>query len=266
MSQVLRLAPKPENQDSTDGRRSVAVDEQVHHMWVSHSSFFTTDLLILPETQASAEKDGGAEEGSKLFTASLEFFDADGYKFNESGVACPSDRALTLSLKSFMESCKLESGWKHAHLQVRSKFPARFICKFSDKTRTTFYSPVVNPEFRAAHAFPVQISAIRKNVFCFVSGESDEAKVKLRLFIGKRKPECDIVIPPNGVTVVSLEDCFPEFCGASDAAEAGIEGGAQRMQAYLRLSTPSPSTLSVYTLKQNGGRGGQPSYSCEVLL
>lgn len=223
--------------------------EQEHvataHLWVGSVPFFESTLLVMPDEESQ-------------FVGQLAFYDADGQLFNECALTCPGKRGLELELKPFLESCKFQSGWKHAHVAISSSQKARYACRLSDGERASIYEPARVSTLHVAHVLPLTFLPHRKNILSLVSAENAEIKVRLRLFIDNRKPEHHVLLTPNASQLYCIEELFSEF---SDTEEEGVQ-----KQAYLRISAQGAPAVTITQLQLNERLGAKETFTIGGLL
>jgi hypothetical protein len=80
------------------------------------------------------------------------------------------------------------------------------------------------------------------HVVCLLNRSEGAGIVKVRLFLGKRSPECFVEVPARGARLVSL------------AAEFGVASGGESLPGYLRVSTKGDQVFGVQFLSRSGSR------------
>lgn len=213
---------------------NVALDGVVSHFWVATFPFFETTLFVAPPL---VETTGGATV--------LSLFDADGGLVNKVSLEVEPGRVGVLELEQFLGECKLESGFRHGHLEVSSPAGTRHLCRLHSRAGAVAYPEATLLTSHRSMFAPVSFGAGLDSVVCLVNRSDVAGVVKVRLILGKRTPECFVEVPPHGARLVSL------------TAEFGtVSGGAlgEAVPGYLRISTKGDPTFGVQILSRVGAR------------
>ncbi|MBN8549301.1 MAG: hypothetical protein J0M12_08310 [Deltaproteobacteria bacterium] len=205
------------------------------HFWVCAYPFVETTLFLVPALSPDA---------ALASATSIELYDADGALSNEVELDFPAGQVGILELDSIMGGCKLESGLKHGHMLVRSPAgTSPYLRMHTREGAALIGEPAAFGADRSTF-FPLTMDEGRSYYLTVVNHGKAQAALKCRLFCAKRSPETLISIPAFGSRVISLENEFAEY-----SAESG-----KQMQAYLRLSTKSETTLGVQLLERTEGK------------
>lgn len=206
-----------------------------NHFWVCAYPFVETTLFLVPPFPF---------EGAITQPSAIELYDADGALSNEVHVEFPRGQVGIVELDSIMGGCKLESGLKHAHMVVRSAAGSSpYLRMHTREGAALIGEPAVLGADRSSF-FPLTMDEGRSYYLTAVNHGKAQAALKCRLFCAKRSPETLISIPPLGARVLSLDNEFAEY-----SSEAG-----KQLQAYIRLSTKSDTTLGVQLVERTEGK------------
>lgn len=203
------------------------------HYWVCSYPVVDTSLFL-----TSCLNGSGEVESEQVV---LRLFDADGYLFNEVEYQFPSNRLGLLELESLMGGCKLESGFKHAHLELVSSTRVRSYLRIYNRAKAALLGTPLLLEADSSSFFPVVFAEDRAAFIAVVNVGKEESQLRCRLFCANRTPEMELTVPPYGVRLLSLEDEFVEFASLLEGKE---------VQAYVRLGAKAPGRLSVLLLEQ----------------
>lgn len=208
------------------------------HFWVASYPFFDTSLIITPPQLP-------ADEVKDKTWSVIDVYDCDGTKVNSVEVTFDPDAVATLQLDPFMGSCKLESGFKTAHIAARTELPGvKHRCRIVSHEHACLMGPSfsvlpVMPAF-----FPVSFAPGKQNFITAVNYGSAESSLRIRLFFGTRTPEALFSIPAMGARIISLE---AEFADCADRA------ADRSMQAYIRLTSKLDAGFGVQLLERSEG-------------
>ena len=148
-----------------------------------------------------------------------------------------------------MESCKIHSGLKHAHLYVMNDVGA----SFSVRAGTNGTASILNEPFPLsksdAACFPIVFAPNKRTFISVVNHSEIPGKFRCKLIAGKRSPETLITVPPLGASIINAEVEFPEFFSRERST-----------QAYVRLSSASEGSLGVTCFEETRGEAGINSY------
>ena len=205
------------------------------HFWVSSYPFFETTLFVCarPETPFGEVQ--------------LYFYDADGELFNEAALACAPGEVGVIELSPFLGACKVESGLKHAHLEIRCKEPIASFCRLHNNLGATVEG---EPYLVSAHStgfFPILIGEGRNSMLGLVNHARAEVRVRCRLYLGKRMPEIQVLVPALGSRVVCLAAEFEEYRAA--ATSRAVPG-------YVRISSSAELPCGVQLIEAINAENG----------
>jgi hypothetical protein len=172
-------------------------DQTVIHHWVSTYPFFQTTLHLVT-------CDGGGRGPSVV---RVRLFDPDGALLRDEEVVVTGD-GCEVPLGGMMEGCKIESGFKHAHLVLHLPSGVRSFCRLvSPWTGTTLGPPeFVAPE--SAAFYPVDLSMGRPTLFALLNCAPGPVNVRCRLLHPAGQQETVRSVPGFGVRLASLSDDF----------------------------------------------------------
>lgn len=208
------------------------------HFWVASYPFFDTALIITPPVLVSS--DVQSDRWSQV-----DVYDCDGAQVNSVAVTFDPDSVATLQLDPLMGSCKLESGFKVAHIAAKSQLPGvKHRCRVVSHEHAClmgagFSVLPIMPAF-----FPISFAPGKQNFITAVNYGPNEAAVRVRLFFGTRTPEILCTVPGMGARIISLETEF------QDCAERATE---RSLQAYIRVTTKSDVGFGVQLLERTEG-------------
>ena len=208
---------------------SAASQEIVSHFWACSYPSIKTSLFVVRQPGCLAA------EPVKIF-----LYDPDGAPINEAGFDFPADRAGVLELEGLLESCKLEGGFKHAHLEAR--FPQGVKCYLRMYTREGAFiqgePSLVNS--RKGAFVPVLFSQNHSGLLVFVNHGRSDMTVRCRLFCGRRNPEMTQLVPALGARVMSIPANFSEF---------SMREGAAPIQGYFRITAVGDGDCGVQLIE-----------------
>lgn len=206
------------------------------HFWVCSYPFFETSLLV------------SSRPGTHFEQAQIYLYDSDGELFNEAALECDTGEVGVVEFGPLLGACKIESGLKHAHVELRSQGDVAFQCRFHNNLGATIQG---EPSAVSAHQtafFPVTVAEGRNSMLAFVNHGKAEVKLRCRLYLGKRMPEVQVLVPALGSRVISLSAEFEEYKTAA---------GARPHPGYLRVSSSSDNKCGVQLVEAlNGEKGG----------
>ena len=209
------------------------------HFWVASYPFFESTLFVLAPSATDQQGE---------LSSSIRIYDPDGAEINEISVGFRGAGVGVFELEQFLEACKLESGLKHAHVVVTSPFATRHWCRIHTRQGAAMLGEPVTVCDSEGAFFPITFARDRACLLCFVNYGEETARVRCRLFCGKRTPETFVAVPRLGARILVLQAQFPEF--------ASIDEGRQ-LQAYVRLSTQEGQSVGVQLVENlNASKDG----------
>ena len=144
-----------------------------------------------------------------------------------------------------MGDCKLEGGFRHGHLVLRAPTGASHYLRMHSREGAALIGEPAALAPERSSFFPMTIDDGRSYYLALVNHSKNPAAMKCRLFCAKRSPETMFTIPPMGSRLVSLATQFAEY--------AELESGKQ-LQAYVRVSTKSDTTVGVQLIERLEGK------------
>ncbi len=228
--------PGSENSNVTSTQRVVS------HFFVSSYPFFESSVFLsLPQVQQDSDR------AVKLFV-----YDCSGSLVNELGIDFGLQSCGIVELDPLMEACKLESGFKHAHLEVEASPGTKVVSRIYSRNSACLMSAALNLSDRNSTFFPVLFSEERAPFLGLINSSAKEAQIRCRLYFGKRSPEIQYSVPARGSRLVSLLAEFSEY---------GIEQPQRSLHAYVRVSTSSNINCGVQLIESIKGEKGAYSFS-----
>lgn len=218
----------------------MAVSPAISNFWISSFPYFSSTLLL--------SSSGLFAESEHQFL----FFDPDGEIVNEVTCSFEPGQCNSLELDTFLESCKLEAGLKHCHLQVTSPPGTRHQLRIHSKESACFSGPAVPVSANQGGFFPLVLTRDRSFLLGIINRSDVEGNLRVRLFAGSRAPETTCLVPARGARIVSIPAEFPSYIP---------EGAGKHQQAYLRMGTTSDSILGVQLIERNDTIGDRETYS-----
>jgi len=187
----------------------------VSNFWVSAYPYFESTLFV----SAPPERSGAAQ---------AIIYDPDGMLVNEVTISARPGQLGILEMGPLLGSCKIESGIKHAHLEVRSPPGFGHIVRLHTSSLATLLGEPVEISQRQTNFFPLTFAENKSLFVCLVNYAEREAKVRCRLYFGRRMPEVECIVPPLGCRLLDMNSEFSEY--------SVVAGGKER-PGYIRLSS-----------------------------
>lgn len=201
------------------------------HFWVAAFPFVDTSLFFVPPSPLNGAP--GA--------ATARLFDADGILANELTFEFPRGQLGVVEVENIMGGCKLESGCRYGHLVVNSPAGGNAFVRMHTREGAALVGEPTPLQADRSSFFPLTMDEGRSYFLAVVNYTSVAATLKCRLFCAKRSPETLLSIPGMGARLFSLEHEF------ADHASADV---GKQVQAYVRLSTKSETTLGVQLIER----------------
>lgn len=200
----------------------------VSHYWVATYPYFETTLFV---TSAA----GMPRSATRIF-----LYDSDGAEVNRASIEFASGQVGILELDQFLGRCKLESGLKHAHLEVISGPGSRHQCRVHNAQGACLLGEGLQIDLEQSGFFPVLLGEGRSSMVAFVNHRHEEASVRCRLYVGKRSPETDILLPPMGTRIFDL---------CAEFGNVSAQGGPRVMPGYARVSTLASNEVGAHLIE-----------------
>ncbi len=205
------------------------------HLWVAAYPFVDTTLFMVPANPVMSPPE----------PVTAELYDADGNLANELAFEYPRGHAGVVELETVMGDCKLEGGFRHGHLVLRTPVGVSHYLRMNSREGAALIGEPVALGPERSGFFPLTIDDGRNYYVALVNHTKTPATVKCRLFCAKRSPEAMFTVPALGSRLLSLATQFAEY--------AELESGKQ-LQAYIRLSTKSDTTVGVQLIERLEGK------------
>ena len=167
-------------------------------------------------------------------------YDADGAPINEANFDFPADQAGILELEGLLESCKLEGGFKHAHLEVRSPPGMRHYLRMHTREGAFIQGEPALVNSRKGAFVPVSFSQNHSALLVLINHSRCDMTVRCRLFCGRRNPEASQLVPALGARVLSIPAQFSEF---------SMREGAAPVQGYFRVTAVGEGDCGVQLIE-----------------
>jgi len=206
--------------------------EVVSHFWVCTYPFLQTVLFVARPSVSSGNQ-----------PSHLLLFDADGALINEARLDFPTGDVGILELEDLLGACKLESGMKHGHLEIRSAPFSRHCLRLFTREGACFEGEPAIVSSRKGAFVPVVFAPERSCLLVFVNHGAGTASLKCRLYCGKRTPETTFSVPAFGSRVLSVAALFPEF---------SAQEGFSYLQGYFRITSMDDCICGVQLLEVSG--------------
>ncbi len=202
---------------------SKSQDERVLHFWVASYPFFNASLFVVPR-------------GNTRPQISFSAFDADGACINEGEIIFDGQGIGVVNLENLLAQAKLESGLRHAHIEVYDSLNSRILCRLDSVSCTTFLGETLQVTEEKSHFFPITFSPNKKSFIAAVNFSNESSRLRCRLFSGTRAPDSVIELPPRGSRLISVESHFSEYISVEEGKTA---------QGYVRLGARGESVIGV---------------------
>ena len=151
-----------------------------------------------------------------------------------------------MPLDAFLESCKLESGFRQAQALVRSQSLVQHLCAVRLHDSEGLFSAAIRIDEGSGDFLPVTICRSRSLMLGLLNLTSRESEVRCRLYVGVRSPEVSVTLPPGGTRMLCIDG----------------QGGMGLTDAVLRgkeiTASPAASDVAVgrdTAGRESGGRG-----------
>ncbi len=220
-----------------------SLESVTSHFWVASYPFFETTLFVLAPLQSCSDQSSQAE---------INVYDPDGELINEVSFGFPSNQVGALEVDQLLGACKLESGFKHAHLVIKSPQGTRHLCRLHAQERATLLGQPISVTDDQGVFFPLTLALNRTSLLCLVNYSDEIARVRCRVVSAKRSPEQILTIPARGARAVIIESLFPEMSQVEDG---------KRKTAYLRISAKEGHKVGAQLLERVSCGDGRFIYS-----
>lgn len=214
------------------------------HFWVASYPFFETTLFIVPpDRQLPFAQPSDTE---------IQVFDPDGELINKVNFSFPNNQIGTLEVDQLLGACKLESGFKHAHLIIKSPSGTRHLCRLHAQERATFLGQPVTVTEEQGIFFPLTFAINRTSLLCLINYQNELARVRCRVLSGTRSPEQVLTVPAWGARAFVVESLFPEI--------SQVEDGRRKI-SYLRIFSKEEQKVGAQLLERINCGDGRFIYS-----
>lgn len=214
----------------------------VTHFFVSSYPFFESTLFFaFPEATPESNSD-----------VQVSLYDCSGARVNVVRTNFGTQSCGALEVDPLMEACKLEAGFKHAHVEVNAPLGCKVLSRIYSRSGACLMAPAISLSERSSTFFPVLFSEERAPFLGIINCSERDAQVRCRLYFGKRSPEMQYSVPALGSRLVSV---LAEF------AEYGIEQPDRTVHGYVRVSTSSGMHCGVQLIESLKGEKGSYHFS-----
>lgn len=170
----------------------------------------------------------------------MRIYDPDGSLINEAEFDFPSEQAGILELEGLLEGCKLESGFKHAHLELHVPDGVRPFVRMHTRSGAFIQGEPALVNSRKGAFVPVMFSQNHSGFLVLVNHGRCDMSVRCRLFCGRRNPELTQMVPAMGARLVSIPAHFSEF---------SMREGAAPAQGYFRITAVGDGDCGVQLIE-----------------
>lgn len=203
---------------------SAAQMKKSAHFWVSSYPFFQSSLFFAP-----------APSGAEPAEVYLQLYDPDGMVFNELTVQPQFGSVGIVEMEPLLGACKLESGFKHAHLVVQSTNLVRAWTRIHGNISATLQSEPAEVSLHHTSFLPITLGEERTSLVALVNQSESAQNIRLRLYFGKRLPEVQVSIAARGARLVNIPVEFGEY----------LPRDGRSYPAYIRISSVSDRPCGV---------------------
>jgi hypothetical protein len=171
----------------------------------------------------------------------LNFFDSEGILFNSANIEFPTNEFLSLKISSFMASCKMQSGMKHARLQVKSFNQLDAKLRLYAKDTAQVLDPIrfiskVKPDF-----FALTFANDRMAYLAVTNQSASETEMRVKVFCSMSGLDLKLKIPAFAAKIFEISSLFPQILALKEE---------RSFQAYLRITTKSDDLLGIQFYEQ----------------
>lgn len=214
--------------------------EVVSHFWAVESKFLSTNIIATPY---AAHSDEDPYDPARTETVSAEIYDVDGALTNSVSLEFPHSETGILELAPVMGGCKIASGLQQAHVVLKSGSETRFAVRYRSSSESIIASELLAVRAREPAFVPLSVSNLREQVMALVNCHSEPAQLNCRMYFGSRTPELNVVVPPFGARLVSID---AELLEAQDLRVPANE----LVQSYLRFNLKNSGLIGVQILER----------------
>lgn len=214
----------------------------VAHFFVSSYPFFESTLFFSfsePAQQSNTD-------------VQIYVYDCSGACVNQIQTNFGQQTCGVMEVDPLMESCKLEAGFKHAHIEVNVPQGCKVVSRMYSRSGACLMGEAIPLSERSSTFFPVLFSEDRAPFLGIVNCANRDAQVRCRLYFGKRSPEIQYSLPAQGSRLVSLLAEFSEY---------GIDQAERTIHGYVRVSTSSNMHCGVQLIESLKGEKGGYTFS-----
>lgn len=214
--------------------------EVVSHFWGIQSSFISTSIIAAPYRGPVTDDDG---ELPRRETITAEIYDVDGALTNSVTLEFPHSETGILELAPLMGGCKISHGLQQCHVVLKSGSETRCAVRYQSLTDSFVAAELLAVRPREPSFVPLAISNLKEQVMALVNCQTEPAQLNCRMYYGTRTPELNVVIPPLGVKLVSID---ADLLEAQDIRVPPNEV----VQSYLRFHLKNSGLLGVQILER----------------
>ena len=190
--------------------------------WVVTYPACETVLFVVPTLQALSDP------ATTERNTTIDVYDSDGDLVNEVLVRFPATELGMIEMSPFLGGCKLDSGFKHGRIAVRSDFPCQHLVRIQSRDSAVMAGDLMSLDAQHPLAMPFIADQKRSSMLVLVNEGSAETEVRVKLYLSTRSPEIRQRIPPGGSRLVLLERAFSD-CLEGESAKLG--------RGYIKLTT-----------------------------
>lgn len=215
-----------------------------YNFWVCTYPNFESALYINSEASISFtdnSSESGVQDKIQMESIELLFFDADGVLFNNCEIDFPSNEFLSLKISTFMASCKMQAGMKHARLEVKSKNKIQAKLRLYAKDSQQVLEPLrfisrTKPDF-----FALTFAADRMAYLVVTNPSGEIAELRIKVFCVVSGLDLKLKVPIAGAQVFEIASLFPQILALKEE---------RSFPAYLRIYTKSDQALGIQFYEQ----------------
>jgi hypothetical protein len=215
----------------------------VETFWIASQPYFEPFLVL------SRGNDSVTDSNSVSFAV----YDADGQKVNNAKVECLPGTTVITPLEPFLSSCKLESGLRHASLEVLSKPSETSIqCRLHSPLGSFFSKPVLNLSEGVLGFFPFSCEEGVTNILVIINTSDSAQVIKYRWFCLDKSKEETCEVAPRSTRLIQIEGLL---------LESGLIENKKVLQGYVRVGGKNPGLIGAQFLTKEVGARDLPVFS-----
>lgn len=202
--------------------------ESVEQYWVSTYPFFDS-FFVFQNTQFDSTGDSSS---SRNANCRLEIFDHDGSPVNDIQLDFHEIKTNRIDVRPLLESCKMDSGLKHARIQVSASPEIETNLWFENSRQIFPAGSPVKVEPGAPTFYPVAVEQNRSSYVVIMNEGVESARATLRFYSGKSAPEKSLSLPAGSTTLCCVETLFDSVISDQES-----------FQGYLKVCVEGESLL-----------------------